>query len=204
MIVIRVILVAVCCVLWSSISAAQGACANWNTLEFFKTDATQDVVRCIAKVVDPTARDDAGRTPLHMAAGISDSPAVIAALLDAGADLEARDVNGMTPLHWAAGISDSPAVIAALLGAGADVQARDGNGMTPLHWVAAFNDSPAVIKALVDAGADLKARSPDGSTALHMAVRFILEASRSDGTECRLVFSLEDMILGWFSGLFGI
>ena len=64
------------------------------------------MVRCIAGAVDPAAREVNGRTPLHAAAGFSESPAVIAALLDAGADLQARDVNGRTPLHVAAASDD--------------------------------------------------------------------------------------------------
>ena len=75
----------------------------------------------------------AGWTPLHWAARFTDNPAVIAALVDAGADLEARTEGGLTPLHWAARGNENkalltapksnPAVIAALLDAGADLTA---------------------------------------------------------------------------------
>ena len=51
--------------------------------------------------IDREVRDGVGITPLHLAAGINENPAVIAALLDAGADLEARDSGGLTPLHGA-------------------------------------------------------------------------------------------------------
>ena len=138
-----------------------------------------------------------GRTPLHVAAG-SDSPAVVKALLAAGANIEAQTTFGSTPLHVAAR-GNSPAVVKVLLDAGASTEARDGyypteTGWTPLH-VAAEGDAPAVVKALLDGGADVEARgnrqpvahgdgmappSPEeekalrGSewTPLHMAARF--------------------------------
>ncbi|MYK06653.1 MAG: hypothetical protein F4040_02825, partial [Synechococcus sp. SB0670_bin_20] len=40
-------------------------------------------------------------TPLHAAAETSETPAVVQALLDAGADLNARDKDGKTPLDQA-------------------------------------------------------------------------------------------------------
>ena len=102
-----------------------------------------------------------------MAALLSESPAVVAALLDAGANPNAWNEGGSTPLHLAA--HQPLAVIAALLDAGADLQARDEGGMTPLHMAALLSESPAVIAALLDAGADLQARTAGGMTPLHAA-----------------------------------
>ena len=73
-------------------------------------------------------------TPLLGGQGIYDNPAVIAALVDAGADLKARTEDGLTPLHWAARATDNPAVIAALVDAGADLKARTENGLTPWDY----------------------------------------------------------------------
>ena len=64
---------------------------------------------------------------------------MIAALLDAGADIEARESRGMTPLHVAAD-GDVPAVVAALLDAGADPKALDERAWTPWDWARTNND----------------------------------------------------------------
>ena len=84
---------------------------------------------------------------LHWAAKGNKNPAVIAVLLDAGADLKARDTRfgllradpkgwkrGLTPLHWAAKDNENPAVITALLDAGADPRTLDLDGKTPWDY----------------------------------------------------------------------
>ncbi len=63
-------------------------------------------------------------TLLHRAAQSPD-PAVVALLLDWGADLQARDNRGDTPLRLAAAFNDNPAVAALLLDRGADAKLRD-------------------------------------------------------------------------------
>ena len=45
---------------------------------------------------------ESGQTPLHFAAGSNENPAILAALLDAGLDINTRDQFGATPLHLAA------------------------------------------------------------------------------------------------------
>ena len=97
--------------------------------------------------------------PLHRVAA-SGTPAVVAALLNAGADLEARNNVGSTPLHRVAA-SGTPAVVAALLDAGADVKKRNTEGWTPLHMAAA-RGTPALVEALLDAGADPSATDAEG------------------------------------------
>lgn len=75
-------------------------------------------------------------TPLHFAAGFNDDPAIIDALVAAGAELEARLEQGLTPLHLAAGFNHNPAVIEALLEAGADRRAQDNDGNIPWDYAA--------------------------------------------------------------------
>ena len=113
---------------------------------------------------DPKARDERGATPLHYSVGGKYSryrnPAIIAVLLDAGADINARTEDGETPLHLATIFDGNLAFITEMLDAGADPNARDLFGSTPLHKAAGSGyQALDVITALLDAGADPNARS---------------------------------------------
>ena len=66
-----------------------------------------------------------------MAASENRNPAVLEALLAAGADINAR-ANGRTPLHEAA--RRNAAMFTVLLKLGADPTALDGDGRTPFHY----------------------------------------------------------------------
>lgn len=98
------ILAAACLVWWFAPSAvAQAVCGEWNTQAFFEKAAASDVARCLAEFsAEVNSWDEDGRTPLHWAARSSETPSVLAALLDAGADPKARDKSGWTHLHQAA------------------------------------------------------------------------------------------------------
>ena len=148
---------------------ATPSCEEWNTKEYFQTATVENVTACLDAGADLEAPVWFGLTPLALAAKDNKNPAVIKALLAAGAALESRDtVYGGTPLHWAAHENKNPAVIQALIAAGANLEARDERGATPLYdaW---YNENPAVIQALIDAGADPKVRDEDGRTPLHRA-----------------------------------
>ena len=99
-------------------------CTGWtpsslslNRFSFFGFARVEDVRRCLDAGARVKARDDWGRTPLHLAAGLSESPAVVQALLDAGAKVDARSDFG-TPLYYAAANSKAPEVVQALLDGG--------------------------------------------------------------------------------------
>ncbi|MCE2558139.1 MAG: ankyrin repeat domain-containing protein, partial [Acidobacteria bacterium] len=93
----------------------------------------------------------------------------IAALLEAGANLELRTDQGLTPLHVAVVFNKNPAIIAALLEAGANLEARTDRDWTPLHAATSSNENPVVVAALLDAGADPNARTKEGETARQLA-----------------------------------
>ena len=60
-------------------------CEEWNTPEFFETATVDDVTACLAAGADVAARNENGGTPLYIAARNNENPAVIEALLVAGA-----------------------------------------------------------------------------------------------------------------------
>ena len=111
-------------------------CANWYTAAFFEVAEVLDVTRCLQAGADPNAGAGSSvpHPVLHVAAANTENPAVIVALLKAGADLEARGFSGGTPLHRAAANNANLAVSGALLEAGADLNAvfRGNDGGTPL------------------------------------------------------------------------
>ena len=102
--------------------------------------------------------DDGG--PLHLAAHVGASEAVIQVLAEGGATLDA--VNGAGhPAVKVAAERGNTATLAALLAAGAAPEStteRPFLGMEPIHWAAAAGEAGAV-QMLLDAGA-----SPDYST----------------------------------------
>ena len=150
---------------------AVAADCDSSSTAFFQTATAQIVEECIQKgQLDINSRDvEYDGTPLHVAAASNPAPAVISALLEAGADFNSRAEYGVTPLHTAAFSNTAPAVISALLEAGAYINSRDEGGLTPLHWAAAHNPAPAVISALLEAGADINSRDEGGFTPLHGA-----------------------------------
>ena len=120
--------------------------------------------------------DRAGiRTPLHEAVMGPGDSAVVAALIEAGADVNARgDLDYMlepagTPLHWAVSANPHPAVPELLVRAGADVNAPGGSGWTPLHLAALRN--PVLYPVLLELGADPEVADRYGRTPMDHAIR---------------------------------
>lgn len=101
---------------------------------------------------------------LHLVPQPADA-ALVAALVEGGADINSRNREGQTPLFVAVA-SDNIDVVRALLAHRADPNTPDAQGRPPL-FVA---PSPRHIEALLAAGANLHARGPGNSTALHSLV----------------------------------
>ena len=79
------VVVGVVLVVGASCGSQQPRCDQWNT-DAFQGASVEAVTACLEGGADPNARDEYGATPLHRAAASSTTPAVIEALLDAGAD----------------------------------------------------------------------------------------------------------------------
>ena len=104
---------------------------------------------------------------LHRLARFNSDPAVIALLLDRGADVRAVDSIGENALFKAA-LGKSPEVVALLVEQGLPVDAKNEYGETALFRAASFSD-PAVVAMFLDLGADPRGEEYGTTTALHSA-----------------------------------
>jgi ankyrin repeat protein len=128
----------------------------------------KDVVECLlANKADVNAKDNVGRTPLHVAAwrGAVD---VAETLLAHGAEINAKDNKGQTPLHLAAEM-DHEQVAELLLANKAEANAKDNNGSTPLHRVAAVGYYMRMVELLLANKADVNVKDNHGATPMQVA-----------------------------------
>lgn len=90
---------------------------------------TQAVQILLDAGADIEAKDNQGRTPLHLA--LSEA-STMRFLIGAGADIKSKDDKGWTPLHLAV-VWNLPRDIRILLDAGSDMNSTDRIGYTPLR-----------------------------------------------------------------------
>ena len=129
-------------------------------------EATRELLAALAPS-DIDARDEAGRTPLILAASKGLTVTVRELILEGSAYVNARDILGWTPLQWAVFNRDAN-LVKLLLSNGADPNTRNNEGWTPIHQ-AAHNGDSEIVNALIESGVDVNARDDDGTTALYWA-----------------------------------
>jgi ankyrin repeat protein len=134
--------------------ADPGSCNSDNRWTVLMVAVAQDhpeiVRRLLAQPgIDVNARDERGRTALHLAAELGRG--AIASLLveHSGSDLNAKDERGMTPLAAAAFSGDAEITAILLSRSDVEVNVVDRNRNTALAW-AAQAGNVAVVRLLVD------------------------------------------------------
>ena len=116
--------------------------------------------------IDPRAKDELHRTPLHIAAkqGLH---RVAQLLFNLSGDIFAEDINGCTSLHYAA-MNGHTKVAILLLKRGSIVDSKNVKGTTPLHF-AAIEGYRDMALLLLDHGADESCITNDGDAPIQFA-----------------------------------
>jgi ankyrin repeat protein len=120
------------------------------------------------KGADPNAKNQAGATPLILAAWNFERARI---LIERGAAVNAATSRGITPLLVAAAAPGNVSTVRYLLDKGADLRARDADGEDALTR-ASFTGDVDTLKLLLDRGADPKHADTFGYTALMNATTF--------------------------------
>ena len=82
-------------------ATAAESCKGWRTAKFFESATVEQVRACLSAGEDPNEPDTQGLTALHRAARETSDPAVIEALLEAGANPRTSSIAGRTPWDYA-------------------------------------------------------------------------------------------------------
>lgn len=150
-------------------------------------DVNDTVTSVVSAGANINARDERGRTPLHLLCIFGDGKyrddakiKLMKYLLNCGADWRIRDEEGNTVLHTAAKEGETDSVIRHILGTisptdRAIVGSGNGDGNTPLHYYAGSfatseTECKSTIKLLVDSGCDPNAVNSKGQSVAHLAI----------------------------------
>lgn len=151
-------------------------------LNWASTKGHVGIIQCVLRGgVDVDSCGRTGITALHRAAR-HDQAGAIAALLEAGADIELQASSlGANALLAATSTSASNAMLA-LLQRGAAVNVRDADGDTPLHRACRYQyrDTEALVELLLTWGADETALTGSGESPADL-----VDAPQVDFEECQ-------------------
>ncbi|EEH19036.2 hypothetical protein PABG_01355 [Paracoccidioides brasiliensis Pb03] len=133
------------------------------------SEGNEDELRLLLdKGVDLRAKDDNGRTALHLAV-INDYELLVELLLKAGSNTETADYNGSKPLHIAAELGNLT-LVKLLLRFNADVESLNEETEYTAFYQALLNGHTDVAKVLLENRADIDTLTPCRSTPLFNAV----------------------------------
>lgn len=117
------------------------------------------------KGADPNGVNARDWRPVHYAC----DPAVLALLLERGADSNTKTRDDLTPLHEVLRCPEKEHTLARMLiEAGGRINDQDALGLTPLHIAAGYADA-AVAQLLIDSGAEVNTENVQGLTARDIA-----------------------------------
>jgi len=155
----------------------------WEAIEDADVAAVRRILGEHPELLEAT--NDWGFTPLmHAVSCISRSVLVIAAIIEAGANVNRQTQEGYTALHCAIDVNgeanfNTAEVIGVLVSAGADPKARQHYGWTPLLR-AVVEGTAAEVKALLAAGADPNETMPFDTLPAFNAGRTTLMAAATN------------------------
>lgn len=142
---------------------------NNQLLEAVRKSDSKRVLALLHQGANPDAKDDFGRSALHIASTVTmhyppsaEHPTTL--LLDDGADIKTRDRLQNTPLHIAVECNNIKS-FDSLLSQGVELNAVNNHGDTALS-IAEMKKNWPLFKRLVGRGADLNI-ARDGNTLLH-------------------------------------
>lgn len=137
------------------------ACGDINTVRLLLNDSA----------ADPNYRDRDGWSPIHWAAEESQHRALVALLLDRGANVNAVSSYGTSPLHCAAN-GGIVSIVRMLLENGADPLKSTCHGWTALHHAVYMGHSEVVQLLLGDdrVRSSISQQDNHGWSVLHLAV----------------------------------
>jgi hypothetical protein len=110
------------------------------------------------------------RTPLSIASDRG-YPAMVAMLIESGANINAKSCRGDTALHGAVR-NGKEIVLQILIDSGAGIDIRGESGWTALLYAASYHHL-TMVRLLLIKGANIEAKNSHDETALHVAVRSV-------------------------------